>query len=97
MRSPSCRGRGRLDGVLTPHGTHDQPEGILETWDAFDADGRFRRQAAVPLGHEMHSGFTFFPGRDLLVAVKGGGDQQANEEGAEAEPLEVICYRMRRD
>ncbi len=80
--------------VLSPHGATNQPEGVLETWDVFDASGRFRRQVAVPLGHEMRSGVTFFPARDLLVAVKGGGDQPAEEE-AEVEPLEVICYRMR--
>jgi hypothetical protein len=81
--------------VLTPHGAQDQPEGSLETWDVFDAGGRFRQQMAIPLGDEMHSGLTFFPKRDLLVAVKGAGDQPVGDEEAEREPLEVIGWALK--
>lgn len=79
--------------VLTPHGATGQPDGIFETWDVFDVEGHFRRRVSVPLGNEMHTGITFFPNPDLLVAVKGAGDQIVDEE-AEDEAVEIICYRV---
>ena len=86
--------------VLTPHGSNDQPEGILETWDVFEPLGEYLQQVAIPLGDEMNDGTSYLVGDGKLVVVKGtgssfdGGDNSEDEEEAEVEPLEVICYEM---
>jgi hypothetical protein len=88
--------------VLTPHGSNDQPEGILETWDVFGTDGEYLQQVAIPLGDEMNDGTCYLVGGGKLVVVKGtassfdGGENPEDEEDeTEVEPLEVICYEMR--
>ncbi len=87
--------------VLTPHGTSDQPEGILETWDVFGTDGHYLQQVTIPLGNEMNDGTCFLVGGNKLVVVKGtsssfdGDNPEDEEEETEVEPLEVICYEMR--
>jgi len=88
--------------VLTPHGSNDQPEGILETWDVFGTDGQYLQQVAIPLGDEMNDGTCYLVGGSKLVVVKGtsssfDGDEnpEDEEEETEVEPLEVICYEMR--
>ena len=86
--------------VLTPHGTSDQPEGVLETWDVFSPEGRYLRQVPIPLGHEMNEGTCFLVGGGRLVVLRGttagpgDGDQDLEEE-KDPEPLEVICYQVR--
>jgi hypothetical protein len=83
--------------VLTPHGHEDQPEGILETWDVFAADGEYLRQVTIPLGHEMNEGTCFLVGNSRMVVVRGTGSAfNAREDDGETEiePLEVICYEM---
>lgn len=88
--------------VLTPHGSNDQPDGILETWDVFGFDGQYQNQVSIPLGHEMNDGTCYLVGGNRLVVVKGtgsafGNDDEPGEDGeeTEVEPLEVICYEMR--
>jgi hypothetical protein len=87
--------------VLTPHGSNDQPEGILETWDVFGTDGQYLQQVAIPLGDEMNDGNCYLVGGGKLVVVKGSGSSfdgdnpEDEEEDTEVEPLEVICYDMR--
>ncbi len=85
--------------VLTPFGGNDQPDGTLETWDVFGPTGEFLRQTAVPLGDEIRDGTCHLVGDDLLVVIRGTGsafdaDDDEGSEQEEAEPLEVICYRM---
>lgn len=85
--------------VLTPHGNNDQPEDILETWDVFSTEGRYLRQVTIPLGHEMVDGTAFLVGGGHMVIVRGtassfGGDNDEEDDDAEIEPLEVICYQM---
>lgn len=86
--------------VLTPHGANDQPEGILETWEVFGADGEYLRQVPIPLGHAMNDGTCYLVGGDRLVVVRGtnsvfDGNNGEDDEEEEVEPLEVICYRIR--
>ena len=87
--------------VLTPHGSNDQPGGILETWDVFGPTGEFLRQAAVPLGNEIRDGTCYLAGDEHLIVIRGtgssfnnDGDEDLDDE-EEVEPLEVICYRIR--
>jgi hypothetical protein len=87
--------------VLTPHGTNDQPDGVLETWDIFSTQGEYLKQVSIPLGNEMNDGTCFLVGDGRLVVVKGTAssfdaddDSEEDEEDTEVEPLEVICYIM---
>jgi hypothetical protein len=86
--------------VLTPSGSNDQPDGVLETWDVFGPAGEFLHQAAVPLGSEIQDGTCYLVGDNLMVVIRGDGssfDGETDEdltEDDEVEPLEVICYRL---
>lgn len=87
--------------VLTPSGANEQPEGILQTWDVFSPDGEFLRQVAVPLGHEIREGSCFLVGEGHFIVIRGTGTpfaadpDEADAVVEEAEPLELICYRLR--
>ncbi len=97
--------RYRDDGelwVLPSQGRQDQPEGILVTYDVFDTKGRFVNQAAVSCPGDGTEDQLFPVGNDVWVLVRnltsaalsaagGGGD----EDGEEAEPMEVVCYRAK--
>jgi hypothetical protein len=86
--------------VLTPHGSNDQPAGILQTWDVFGPDGEFLRQVAIPLGDEIRDGRCHLAGGGRFIVVRGTGssfvaDDSNEDDDEEIEPLEVICYEMR--
>ena len=86
--------------VLTPGGSSEQPEGILETWDVFSPDGRYLRRVPIPLGHEMNEGTSFLVGGGRLIVLRGstsapGESDEELEAEEEPEPLEVICYRIK--
>ncbi len=85
--------------VLTPNGSNDQPDGVLESWDVFDADGEYQRQVPIALGHEMRDGTCYLVGGRRLVVVKGTGSSfhgsEDLDQDEEVEALEVICYEMR--
>lgn len=85
-------------------GSHrDQPEGVLMTYDVFDPSGHFVRQVSIACqGNRDNDGLFFLgPDRVLLVkgladaamALQGAGSSAAGEE--EAEPMEIVCYRIR--
>ncbi len=88
--------------VLTPSGSNDQPEGILETWDVFGPEGEYLQQVAIPLSDEMNNGTCYLVGGGKLVVVKGTGSSFGGSDNPEGtakdtlvEPLEVICYEIR--
>jgi len=85
--------------VLTPHGDNDQPEGVLQTWDVFGADGAYLEQVEVPLGHEMNDGTIYLVGKGRVVVVRGTGSSFSGRgdagEDEEIEPLEVVCYAIK--
>jgi hypothetical protein len=97
--------RVRDDGsiwVLPGRGAYDQPEGVMLTFDVFDAEGHFQRQVAIRGDHDgVWDGF-FFAGGDRAVVVTrqveaigaqyGDGAAVLSEEGGSA--MDVICYRM---
>jgi hypothetical protein len=92
---------GRL-WVLPRTNVPRPPAGVMETYDVFDASGRFTHQVAVRCPGEPRRDRLFFldDGRAVLVqgyadaleAALGGGG--AGEESEEAAPLTLICYRV---
>jgi hypothetical protein len=98
--------RVRDDGslwILPGRGAYEQPDGVMLTFDVFDAEGHFRRQVAVRGDHDgVWDGF-FFVGEDRAVVVTrqieaigaqyGDGAVALSEE--EGSAMEVICYRLR--
>jgi hypothetical protein len=92
--------------VLHSRSTREQPEGILQTYDVFDADGHFIFEASVACPGDPLDDGLFLLGSDRAVRVKGmvgaavsaiaahGGGTSSEESEGEAAPLEVICYRI---
>lgn len=98
--------RVRRDGslwVLPSRGVHNQPPGVMLTFDVFDREGHFERQISYACPHDgVWDGF-FFVGPDRAVVVTGhaeavlaqyGGGNTSYQEGEEAAAMEVICYRI---
>jgi hypothetical protein len=97
--------RIRDDGslwILPGRGAYEQPDGVMLTFDVFDAGGHFQRQVAIHGDHDgVWDGF-FFAGEDRAVVVTrqieaigaqyGDGSVALSEE--EGSAMEVICYRL---
>ena len=91
--------------VLPSRGIHDQPPGVLQTWDVFTEEGIFDRQVSllapgdgtrdrVILLDDTHalvvSGF-----QDAQDAFAGTGDDDTETDLEFATPVEVIAYAIR--
>jgi hypothetical protein len=91
--------------VLNGHGTREQPAGVFQTYDVFDASGRFTRQVALACpGDPLADGlFRLADGRVVVVrglhasavAMVGSVGTRSDADTGEAPVLEVICYRPR--
>jgi hypothetical protein len=90
--------------VLTSSGAFEQPDGIMATYDIFDPDGTFRKQVAVKCEGDGASDGLFFIRGDRAILVKGlvdaainmqAGGMGAGGEDEEAEPMSVICYKIK--
>jgi hypothetical protein len=94
----------RADGtlwVLGARGARNLADGVLGTFDVFDAEGRFQRQVTLQgQGNPLQDGYFFVGDRlyvvtgflDAAMAAAGGGDEDADMD--EAEPMAVICYQV---
>jgi len=82
---------------------HEQPEGVLLTYDTFDAEGNYLQQVSVACdGDAAYDGLRFLgDGRVLLIkgyvlarwaSLSPGARADFGEE--EASQMEVICCRM---
>lgn len=89
--------------VLTSRGTHDQPEGVMMTYDVFDPEGHFIKQVMVQCEGDGVKDGLIFGGDDRVILVTGfidaalslqGGSSPDLEEGEEPPPMEVICYAV---
>jgi hypothetical protein len=87
--------------TLPSRGIRNQPEGILVTFDVFDPQGVFARQVQVACPGNGKSDGVFLLGEDHVLVVKGHTNAIAtmfggspSEEGAEAEAMQIICYRV---
>jgi len=93
---------GRL-WVLPSSGLRHQPEGILQTFDVFSADGHFENQISIPGTGNASSDIFLLAGPDQLVrvmgymdAVKGRvGSGKGNDDDDLVEPLQVVLYRIK--
>jgi hypothetical protein len=86
--------------VLPGSGEADQPDGVMQTYDVFDAQGRFERQLAFACeGVSLLDRLIFFaPGRVALI--RGAADARQNmfgggpDDADETPPVhEVVIYR----
>jgi hypothetical protein len=92
------------DGTLwvrNGHGAHDQPEGVMATYDIFDTDGRFLKQIQLACECDAREDGIFYLGDNRLLVSRGmrgswlgmfGGTGGSDEGGNEPPPSEVICY-----
>ncbi|MBN2171020.1 MAG: hypothetical protein JW819_06865 [Candidatus Krumholzibacteriota bacterium] len=86
----------------------DQPSGVVLAFDVFDAGGNFVRQAVLAGEGDGEGDGFFLAGADRMIRVVGfvdamrdhyGGGRGSIGEGGDIEepdPLDVICYRLRR-
>jgi len=89
--------------VLSSRGARDQPAGVLAVYDVFTADGTFDRQVEVACDGDGNEDGVFLLGEDRVLVIKGyidatatmfGGSPADEEGGDEADPMEIICYRI---
>ena len=82
----------------------DQAEGIVVSWDIFDADGKFIKQLSLK-GEGDGEQDAFFPTNDggyvqvtgftdAIMALQRGGQGGSEEDvDEEAEPMKVIFHK----
>jgi hypothetical protein len=89
--------------VLPSSGFRGQPDGILATYDVFDPVGHYVRQVSVACDGDGEHDMLFFPSADRALLIKGyleglaamyGRGTPVTEEGEEAAPMQVVCYRV---
>lgn len=98
--------QSRSDGslwVLTSRGQFDAPEGVVGVYDVFDEKGRFAQQLSIKVDADPINDLIAFIGDYMLVvtdfmpsmvALQGGAAAEDEEAEEEAEPMQVICYRL---
>lgn len=99
---------GRTDGSLwvrTSRGARDLDDGIMASFDIFDADGRYLQEVIFEGEFDPENDGLFitdqyaFVVTDLISARNafgaGGGAEEDEEEMEEdIEPMTIICYRL---
>ncbi|MBU2501513.1 6-bladed beta-propeller [bacterium] len=88
--------------VLNSRAMWAPPEGVFTYYDVFTADGVFDRQVNLTCPGDPQEDMVFFAGDDLAFMVTGFWDSALSQFGGagsedeeEAEPMQVICYRLR--
>ncbi|MFH2052845.1 MAG: 6-bladed beta-propeller [bacterium] len=88
--------------VLNSRAMWVPPEGVFTYYDVFTADGVFDRQVNLTCPGDPQEDMVFFAGDDLAFMVTGFWDSALSQFGGagsedeeEAEPMQVICYRLR--
>jgi hypothetical protein len=89
--------------VLNSRSTREQPDGVMATYDVFDANGHFVKQVSVKCEGDGQEDGLIFVGDDRILHVTGfidavvalQGGSPAEDEGEEPEPMEAICYRIK--
>ena len=88
--------------VLNSEGMWAPPSGLFTYYDVFSPDGVFANRVEIRCAGDPQQDMLFFAGEDLAFMITGfwdaalsqfGGSGGADEE--EAEPMGVICYRIR--
>jgi len=101
VTSIHARENGEL-WVVSSRSVVEQPQGVMLTYDVFDAKGEFIRQVAVGCEGDGIEDGLFFAGRDHMLLVKGLADAAATMQGASPEaaegeeplPMEIVYYRV---
>ena len=91
--------------VLTSRAMWDPPEGIFTQYDVFSPEGHFEKQIQFVCEGDPRDDFLFFAGDDLAFMVTGFWDAAlsrfggagAADDDEEAEPMAVICYRIKNE
>jgi hypothetical protein len=93
---------GRL-WVLHSRSGEDLPEGVMQSYDVFDADGAYLHEVRIPCeGNPDYDGLTLLPdGRILLIKVLVLAGMAQSDLGSiplgeeeEAGNMEFVCYRV---
>ena len=103
--SPVGTLQSRRDGslwVLSSRGQFGQPDEIVSMYDVFDAKGRFAQQLAIKANADSVNDLIALVGDYMIVVTDflpsmmalQGGTAADEEEDEEAEPMQVICYRL---
>ncbi|MBU1702285.1 MAG: hypothetical protein KJ970_08800 [Candidatus Eisenbacteria bacterium] len=79
---------------------HDQPPGILQTYDIFDAEGLFWKQVAIAVPGDAQNDLLIWTDDRHAILIKGAGSGQAPGDGSGdegdaedgGEPIEIIYY-----
>jgi len=89
--------------VTSSLGNHEQPDGIMTTYDVFDAQGNYVKQVAVACPGDGQKDGLIRIGRDRMLLItglvpavmsmQGGGAAASGDE--EPAPMEVVCYRVK--
>jgi hypothetical protein len=95
--------------VRSSRSNQDQPDGIMMTYDVFDAQGGFEKQVAIACEGDGFEDGLFFAGDDRIirvtsfldavVSIQAGGASASDDEEDDGDetPMEAICYRVHRD
>ncbi len=94
----------RDDGTLwvqTSRGSWGLDDGVVGGFDVYGSDGKLKRQVVLRgQGNPQSDGYFFVGDRlfvvtdwlDSMMALQGGAASEEADE--EAEPMEIICYRL---
>ena len=89
--------------VRSSRGENERRDGVLTTFDVFDADGHFQQQVELVGPGDPNEDAVFVLEGKRVVVVMGALDAFRTMQGVSAEegvdagedtPLEVICYTM---
>jgi hypothetical protein len=104
LRGLQVGGDGRLWVRHTGNDELAHRHGALVVFDVFSPEGEFVEQVAVPAPGNAARDGVFLVGADRLVVVHGfvdamltmvgGGAGGMQDEGAEADPIEIVCFRI---
>ncbi len=93
------------DGTLwvrSSHGGQDQPDGIMITYDLFDASGHYQKQVSLACDGDAKEDALYFLADGKIALARGVfsswlgmfGGSQGEDEGDEPPEMEVILYQM---
>jgi len=88
--------------VLTSRAIYAHTDEGFTTYDVFDPNGHFVEQVRFMCEGDPRDDMLFFGSDDLVFLVEGfmsaalsGMGASSGDEDEEAEPMKIICYRMR--
>lgn len=93
-----CAGDGTT-WVTTSRGMYDPPEGVFTAWDVFDAEGTYVREVEAKIPGTPGTDLLMLTDHGYAILVTGFWDavlsvMGAGAENEEAEPMEIVCYRI---